>query len=201
MGITESIGRRNTIRFNNALPVPGTDLTFVPTPKNASSAIIEALCRKWPELYKDICHVDRLSTPCAVSMWREPTARAWSAYKYICSRLPLPWQDFADGLSYFPDTSLPWDEFLYELAQNCYRERLMLPLIPQNEFCKGRAKHIMVPWDFERLAQILTVPAILHSNAGKDPRPMPDVTPEMQFHLDIVYGADYRLWEMLTPLK
>jgi len=197
MEITGSIGRRNTIRFNNALPIPGEDLTYIPTPKCASSSGIEAITLKWPKLYKEIYHVDRIKTTYAVSMWREPTERAWSAYKYTCARLPLHWSEWNDGKRYFPDTSVPWDEFLHEFARNSHRENLLLTLIPQNEFCKGTAKHIMVPWDFERLANILTVPEILHSNPGKNPAPMPDITTEMQFHLNIIYGADYRIWELI----
>jgi len=151
--------------------------------------------KRYPDAVKNLQHCDFLTTSRAVSLWREPTERAWSAYRYMQVQYPCLWDDVY--LHWWPDPRKEWDAYLAELADNRHRTDWSGVLTPQSEFTKGKAEHTRVPWDFGRMAEILDVEGFGHSNASTT-LAQPDITPEMQYHLNLVYGTDYRIWEQIN---
>jgi hypothetical protein len=138
-------------------------------------------------------------------MWRHPTERAWSAYKFIKDCETISQYEMAresGGATsrhdkYWPRHDKPWDEFLHTLANTYLNPNLWGMFIPQNEFCTSAVSYTFVPWDFPRMSEIIQR-EIPRANKGKDQSPVPDITPEMQYHLNTVYGTDYRIWEQIA---
>lgn len=196
---------RNGLRMRGAIALPSLGLTVPLIPKSASSSVLLALAEGHPGCLDRQYHCDHPPTSQMVVLWREPTERAWSAYKFAQKYQEISMEEEHRGrLSpdhqehYYPPTSLPWDAFLHELARNRGNHYMVGPLQPQSEYCKGSAKYIIIPWDFKEMANFIEVAEIPHANQGKNQKPLPDITPEMQYHLDLVYGADYRIWELIT---
>jgi hypothetical protein len=71
-------------------------------------------------------------------------------------------------------------------------------LLPQHEYCTTQADYTIIPWDFKAMAALLEVDEMPRINVGLDTTPMPEITPEMQKSLNIVYGGDYRIWDLIT---
>lgn len=195
---------RKGLGMDNALTLDQKDLTVILIPKSASSSLLNAAYAADSTCVEKQSHVDRPCMPNSVALWREPTARAWSAYKFlqqaytpVCKAVQhqTEWSDCSEH--YFPRTDVPYDEFLYELARTRDRAGMIGPLTPQHEYCKGKANLEMVPWDFDRMAEVLGV-AIPRDNPGQNRTPMPDLTSEMEQHLRITYGADYIIWDLIN---
>jgi hypothetical protein len=184
------------------------DLTVIFIPKSASCSMWLAVLEKDPQGHERLVHIDRIETSRSVAMWRHPTERSWSCYKFMKKYLTVsPYEEeesnpdcWAPGhhrSRYYPRTDFLWDEYLHALAKNRKNPRMWGPLVPQVEYCLAAPGLTMVPWDFPRMNEIVGI-EIPHSNQGKDQSPVPDITPEMQYHLNLVYGADYRIWESIA---
>ncbi len=192
-----------SIARRTALPIPELDITVVPITKSASGSVVVAVEPVCPE--PTWVYLDRIKTRRAVAMFRHPTERAWSAYKFIQGYATIseeestrePGRGDSRHDRYYPRTDQPWDAFLHTLAENYLNPHLWGVFLPQHEFCKCPDITTMVPWDFPRMSEILGR-EIPRANKGKDRSPTPDITPEMQYHLNIVYGADYRIWESIA---
>jgi hypothetical protein len=57
--------------------------------------------------------------------------------------------------------------------------------------------YILIPWDFPRVSELLGIELGWLNKSVKDSA-LPDITPEMQYHLDLVYETDYQLWELIN---
>jgi len=137
-------------------------------------------------------------------MWRHPTERAWSAYKFIREYETISHEeDMRDELTvghnerYYPRNDLPWDEHLYTLSFSWLNPYLWGPFIPQNEFCKYPKITTMIPWDFPRMSAMIEqkIPQV---HMCEDRAPVPDITSEMQAHLHLIYGKDYQVWDSIA---
>lgn len=173
--------------------LPDKDLTYVPITKNASSSILAALWAAGadPQQGKSVAEI---STSKAVTLLRHPTKRAWSAYNYLKLRRPPTWLSDLENEPWYPPLNTSWAEFLAALAQERDRLDMSGALVSQVEHLCSSVEYIYVPWDFVQLEAILGC-ALGHRNASSELGPMPDVTPEMQQHLNLIYGEDYQLWE------
>jgi hypothetical protein len=184
--------------MNNCVVLPTLDLTFVPIAKCASSSILTALYEKYGSADETIRgHCDDIRTKTAVAFFRNPTERLWSAYRYERRRL-MPDYIPESRDHWYPSFSGSFTDFVAELAANRLHPDLMGAFLPQTEYCKGRANYIFIPWDFKELANMLEVSSIGKINEGKNTEPMPDITPEIDYNLRLIYGADYRIWELIT---
>jgi len=168
------------------------DLTFVPIAKCGSSSVLKTIWEsKIPQENEIWC--DQVKTD-AVVMLREPSLRAWSGYNMMSTRSESA--NFSDpDKPYYPDITLAWDEWLDVLVRNRFHQVMTATLIPQSEYLCSPVSYEFVAWDFKALGERLgfEFPRI---NQMKVPLPMPDITPEMQRNLRILYGADYQLWEL-----
>ena len=187
--------------MNAAFVLPDADITIALIPKSASSSVLTAL-HTHSLRYS---HVDAITTSRAGALWRHPTERAWSAYKYIRRHAVISLEELLrkdltepHDEHYYPRHDLPYDEFLHTLAENRDNPHIMGPLCQQSEYCKSGVPYTLVPWDFEKMALLIGVGEIPHKNPGVDSTPMPDITPEMQYHLTLAYEDDYRIWEQIA---
>ena len=86
------------------MPLPALDLTVIPITKSASGSVLVAVFDISDE--PTWVHFDKITTSRAVAMWRHPTERAWSAYKFSQEYEVVPAQDSM----YYPRNDVPWDE-------------------------------------------------------------------------------------------
>ena len=192
---TASPGARIRHRFNECLYIEALNLTFVPVSKVGSCSLLLALWEKYPEAPRRI-NSDELTSP-AVAMLRQPTERAWSSY--LWHRRPSkgaigpPNPEFDN---FHPDPNLAFAEWLRELAMRSVDETWAPSVAPQTEFLTSDVSYTLIPWDFAALGRLLHV-QFGHENKRQVSDEMPDITPEMQYHLNIIYGADYQLWDSI----
>lgn len=194
MPLTDTVSRgRKPNRWSECAVLPDLGLTYVPISKSGSSSVLRLL---WDA---GISHkgpgADQVTTP-AVAMLREPGARAWSAYRMLDKYGPTMYGDPTMDWSWHPNPCNSYAEFLAELADNADHPSLQGGLMRQTEYLCSPVEYTLVKWDFERLGEILGL-TLPHLNKGTNV-PKPDITPEMQYHLDLIYGADYKLWESIA---
>jgi hypothetical protein len=191
----------------------GEDFTYIPIAKNGSSSILATLWESAPRHHpkaKSMVMCDKVPTSRALAMFREPTARAWSAYLMMRRN---PRLDYEGGPgervhAWWPDNTLAWDEWLDSLVKNRFHPRLTATMIPQHEYLCSPVKYEYVAWDFKEMGERLGVELpCINSAAGKwkvrgqaegYAPPMPDITPEMEYNLHNLYPADYRIWELIS---
>lgn len=168
---------------------------FIPIPKNASTTILRPLWRKHPGTAKDYRTADSLAGH-IVAMFRHPTERAWSTY--LQYRRPSRGAITADHPEYnwHPDPRLSWDRWLQAIAIGGPTRPLWDGyILPQVWFLKGMAVDI-VPWDFQAIEEKLHI-RLGHDNKRQVDQSTPDITREMQYHLELIYSADYNIWEQI----
>jgi hypothetical protein len=181
--------------MHSVAELPERDLSYIPIAKNGSSSVLKTL---WdgPVNVRDKRWCNEVRTSKAVVMWREPTARAWSAYQMLVGRGQTQNAD-DPRRPWFPDIDLYWDEWLQVLARERYHMGTSATLIPQSEYLCSPVEYEYVAWDFQALGEKLGV-ELPHLNEARKPLIQPDITPEMLANLHLIYSADYRIWELIT---
>ena len=207
-------GSNHPTRMQSGVVFERQDFTYVPIAKNGSSSILKTLWESSPEFHPSTLRSvmsDAITTSTAVVMLREPTSRAWSAYSMM-RRHPSMYGESSDKpQAWYPDNQLSWDEWLHELLKNRFHNHLSATMIPQHEYLCSPVKYEYIAWDFKAMGERLGVELPHINSAGQkwqqrgEPEghapPMPDITPEMRYNLQIVYGADYRIWELVDSGK
>ena len=195
--------------MHSVVAFPGRDLSFVPIAKNGSSSILKTIWLSDLEFVRELM-CDAVPTSTALTMLRNPTQRAWSAYRMMRRHPSMYGELEGQGREFpwYPDNTLPWDEWLDALVKDRFHSHLSATMIPQSEYLCSPVRYEYIAWDFKAMADRLDIelPRInaaeqqwqqrgeLEGNAPT----MPDITPEMQRNLQIIYAADYRIWDLIT---
>jgi hypothetical protein len=196
--------------MHSGVAFPQRGFTYVPIAKNGSSSILKTI---WESDLDHDRHVwcDAIPTSTALVMLRDPTKRAWSAYNMLrtdesmhCEVLDGADREFA----WYPSWKFPWDEWLDALAKDRFHSHMSATIIPQSEYLCSPVKYEYIAWDFKAMADRLGLELPRINSAGQkwqqrgEPEghapTMPDITPEMQRNLQIIYAADYRIWDLIT---